>query len=279
MTNPAFAIDPEDLLFDGGKLKALGSELHQSYVSGDPYPHICIDDAFPEELLARVADETIEVKGDDGSFSGKHEMLKIQRTAERLPFYSRSFLYALNSRPFLQFLENMTGIKGLIPDPYFIGGGLHETKTGGFLNIHADFNHHEPLNLERRLNILIYLNQDWKEEYGGSFEIWDTPMTKLHGRWTPSFNRFVAFSTASDTMHGNPEPVSHPDGLSRRSLALYYYTATWDDTRQRHTTIFKGRPGTKDASGFGDQVNRVVDDVLPPILNRQVKKVRRKLGI
>lgn len=279
MKDPAFAIDPHGLLFDGGKMKALGQEVHESYASGVPFPHICIDNAFPEEVLTKVADETGNVQGHDGSFSGKHEMLKTQRTAERLPFYSRSFLYALNSRPFLQFLEGMTGIKGLIPDPYYNGGGLHETKTGGFLNIHADFNHHESLNLERRLNILIYLNRDWKEEYGGSFEIWDKRMQKRHGRWAPSFNRFVAFSTASDTMHGNPDPVNHPDGQSRRSLALYYYTATWDDTRLKHSTIFKGRPGTKDASGFGDRVERVVDDVLPPILNRQVKRVRRKLGV
>ncbi len=278
MNDPVFAIDPKELLFDGEKLKNTGAEFRSTYADAKPYPHICIDNAFPEDLLAKVSEETMDVKGDDGSFSGKHESLKFQRAAERLPFYSRNFLYALNSRHFLQFLERMTGIKGLIPDPYFIGGGLHETKTGGFLSIHADFNHHAPLNLERRLNILIYLNRDWKEEYGGSFEIWDTPMKQRYGQWAPVFNRFVAFSTASDTMHGNPEPVNHPEGLSRRSLALYYYTATWDETRQKHSTIFKGRPGTEDASGLPDKINRVIDDVLPPILNRQLKKVRHRLG-
>jgi hypothetical protein len=64
-------------------------------------------------------------------------------------------------------------------------------------------------------------------------------MKKRFGQWAPVFNRFVAFSTASDTMHGNPEPVNHPDGLSRRSLALYHYTATWDDSRQKNSTIFR----------------------------------------
>ena len=277
MKRPAFDIDPTELLFSGDQMTALGEANHSTYVSGDPYPHIAIDNAFSEELLSKVAEETVDVKGDDGSFEGKHEALKTQRTAERLPFYSRNFLYAMNSRPFLQFLERMTGIKGLIPDPYFIGGGLHETKTGVYPNIHADFNHHAALNLERRLNILVYLNKDWKEEYGGSFEIWDTPMKKRFGQWAPVFNRFVAFSTASDTMHGNPEPVNHPDGLSRRSLALYHYTATWDDSRQKNSTIFKGRPGTKDASGLSDKFDRIFDDILPPVINRQVKKVRYRL--
>lgn len=97
--------------------------------------------------------------------------------------------------------------------------------------------------------------------------------------FTPLFNRMVIFTTGSNTMHGNPEPVNHPQGDARRSIALYYYTATWDGARREHSTIFKGRPGTEDRSGFGQRVDRALDDMLPPILNRQLKRVRRKIGI
>src|SRR3954451_19085559 len=89
----------------------------------------------------------------------------------------------------------MTGIKGPIPDPYFLGGGLHEISEGGHLSMHADFNHHTPLNLERRINMLIYLNKDWKDEYGGQLELWDSEMTKKYHSIVPVFNRCVIFNS------------------------------------------------------------------------------------
>src|SRR3546814_6396188 len=84
--------------------------------------------------------------------------------------------YAFNSRPFLAFLEALTGIERLIPDPYFEGGGFHEIGRGGYLNVHADFNLNKRLNLRRRLNVLIYLNKDWEPAFGGDLELWDAGM-------------------------------------------------------------------------------------------------------
>ena len=101
------------------------------------------------------------------SFSRPQENLKTSYLPERLPTYTKNLFYTLNSRPFLLFLEELTGIQGLISDPYFIGGGVHMVANGGHLDIHADFNHHGKLNLERRLNVLIYLNKDWRSEWGG----------------------------------------------------------------------------------------------------------------
>lgn len=173
----------------------------------------------------------------------------------------------------------MTGIKGLIPDPYFIGAGIHKTLNGGYLNIHADFNVHKQMRVERRLNVLIYLNSEWREEWGGSFEVWDKAMTHKMASFAPTENRMVCFSTGSDTFHGNPEPVNHPDGLPRQSIALYYYTATWDDTRIEHSTIFKPRPGSKDASDSQARRHKVVQDVLPPVLYRRIARRLRRIGL
>ena len=162
------------------------------------------------------------------------------------------------------FLEELTGIEGLIPDPYYTGGGIHVVANGGHLDIHADFNHHAKLNLERRINVLIYLNRDWREEWGGSFEVWNDEMTEKVASFVPLFNRMVCFNTGTTTMHGNPEPVNHPDGEPRMSIALYYYTATWDETRKAHSTIFKPRPGTVDKPDRVEARHRVMKDVLPP---------------
>src|SRR5581483_6543461 len=114
---------------------------------------------------------------------------------------------------------------GLIPDPYFTGGGLHQIERGGYLKIHADFDRHEKLGLQRRLNVLVYLNRDWDESYGGALELWDRAMTHPVVRVLPVFNRCVVFSTTDQSYHGHPEPLTCPPDRRRRSLALYYYTA------------------------------------------------------
>src|SRR4029078_5720896 len=134
----------------------------------------------------------------------------------------------LNNRAFLGFLEALTGIEGLIPDPHFEGGGLHETKRGGHLGVHADFNVHERLGLERRLNLLIYLNEDWEDEYGGSLELGDKDMSECAVEVKPIFARGVIFNHALDSFHGHPDPLSCPPDRSRRSIATYYYTVAED---------------------------------------------------
>jgi hypothetical protein len=109
--------------------------------------------------------------------------------------------------------------------------------------------------------------------------MWDEAMTRRYAKLAPVFNRLVVFNTSSDSMHGNPDAVAHPEGRPRQSLALYYYTATWDDTRRPHNIIFRGRPGTTDKSGFDHKVGRVLDEVLPPVVRRQVTKVGRRIGL
>jgi Rps23 Pro-64 3,4-dihydroxylase Tpa1-like proline 4-hydroxylase len=144
----------------------------------------------------------------------------------------------------LQFLEKLTGIEGLIPDPYFTGGGLHETKSGGFLGVHSDFRLNKKLNIERRLNVIIYLNEDWKEEYGGNLELWDVDMKTCLKKVLPIYNRCVIFNTDKDSNHGHPEPLTTPEHITRRSIALYYYTAGTMviDPAQRNKTHYKPRP-------------------------------------
>jgi len=126
------------------------------------------------------------------------------------------------------------------------------------------------MNLERRLNVLIYLNKDWKEEWGGSFEIWDNEMKHKVKSFVPLFNRMVCFSTGSDTWHGNPEPVNSPTGEPRMSIALYYYTATWGPQRKEHTTLFRPRPGTKDKHDRQVASMQFWQDILPPVLFRKI---------
>jgi hypothetical protein len=269
-------VDLERGLFDPVAMKSKGLELQERYRSAKPFAHIAIDDFLPVPLLERcLAQFPADPDPESRSFDRDQERYKTSYNPDYLAPAARAFFYSLNSRPFVQFLENLSGIKGLIPDPFFVGGGFHETRNGGHLSIHADFNLHKPMHLERRLNVLIYLNKNWKAEYGGCLELWDEKMESCVERIVPEFGRCVVFSTNDTSYHGHPDPVNHPEGAPRRSIALYYYTATWDETARFRTTQFKPRPGTKDAPDWRVRREELIKEFLPPVMARAVFKALR----
>ena len=272
--------NPQDpALFDFEAVKDLGKELHEKYAAGDPFPHIAIDDFLPEELINLCIDHFPQ-HPDPGSesFDRDQERYKTSYHPDNMEPALRHLFYALNSRPFIRIIENISGIKGLIPDPYFLGGGFHETRQGGHLDMHADFNHHKPLGLERRINVLIYLNRNWKDEYGGQLELWRTDMSEQVHSILPLANRCVMFSTTQQSMHGHPQAVNHPNGGARRSIALYYYTSTWSEAKASKTTQFYARPNTHDRFDWKVRSDEFLADIMPPVLMRQIAKVRHKLS-
>ena len=178
----------------------------------------------------------------DLGYAGLH---KRQIQPEECNATARQIFQFFNSRPILQFLEGLTGIEGLIPDPYFVGGGYHETSKGGLLGVHADFRINDKLHLHRRLNMIIYLNEEWKEEWGGALELWDRSMKARQRAVAPLFNRCVVFNTDAQSFHGHPEPLATPAHVVRRSMALYYYTASKEIYGEvpSVSTMYQVRPG------------------------------------
>lgn len=261
-----------DLSCDFNLAANVGESFNVTYSSAIPYPHICIDNFLDPAILYTVLNDLKSLPEPADTHTRSQENLKYSFNPETLPENSRNLFRFFNSRPFVLFLENLTGIKGLISDPMFLGGGVHEVKNGGHLDIHADFNLHGLMKTERRINVLIYLNEDWKSEYGGQFEIWDNKMTHCITSFDPIFNRCVIFNTDSDSFHGNPNTVKHPFNISRRSIALYYYTATWDGDKRSHTTQFKLRPGTKDRADWAVKRKEIFNDFIPPIISRLIIK-------
>jgi Rps23 Pro-64 3,4-dihydroxylase Tpa1-like proline 4-hydroxylase len=257
-------------------VRTKGKDLADGYNAAAPFPHIVIDDFLPPKVLeACLAEFPTEVAGEADRFDRDQERFKAQYSPEILTPRMRALFYAFNSWPFIKVLENITGIKGLTPDPYFLGAGFHEIGQGGHLSIHADFNHHKPMDLERRINVLIYLNKDWRAEYGGELELWDTEMKGKVVSAVPIFNRCVIFNTNSDSYHGNPGVISHPKNVTRKSIALYYYTSTWDRGKREHTTQFRVRPGAEDKVDWKVGLRELVADLTPPLIYRGLRKLKR----
>jgi Rps23 Pro-64 3,4-dihydroxylase Tpa1-like proline 4-hydroxylase len=156
---------------------------------------------------------------------------------------TRQLLLELNSARFVDFVQTVCGIDGLIPDPWLFGAGLHQVESGGFLEIHADFNRHPVWNLDRRLNVLFYLNRDWRDEYGGELELWDDTMRHCVRRYPPVANRLVIFSATDRSYHGHPRPLAMPPGRTRKSVAAYYYSngRPEHEMSASHSTLYQHR--------------------------------------
>jgi hypothetical protein len=224
-----------------------------AYRTADPFPHLVIDGLFPEEVLGQVLAEIGQSEIDpEKNFYGSFHKRKTSDVTKFGPA-TRRLIEELNAAPFLQFLEQVTGIPALIPDPYLEGGGVHQIGNGGFLKVHTDFNWHQKLRLHRRLNILLYLNPDWRDEWNGHLELWDPAMTACRKKLAPVFNRLVIFSTSDGSYHGHPEPLRTPEGVTRNSIALYYYTAERPASEIRFgksvMTNYQERPDEKFAAG------------------------------
>ncbi|HSI37955.1 MAG TPA: 2OG-Fe(II) oxygenase [Methylotenera sp.] len=246
-TNGFLPVELKDgLHLDNVLAREIGEAGMGEYAFAEPFAHTVIDGFLPavvaEELLAHFpAEKKQHDKVYDKGYGGQ---FKRQVSPYDCDEWLKCAFAFFNSPAMLEFLEGLTNIKGLIPDPYFNGGGLHEISTGGMLGIHADFQVNEALQLRRRINVLIYLNKDWQAAYGGELELWDKGMQHKVRSVAPLFNRCVIFNTDADSFHGHPDPLTTPADITRKSIALYYYTAQpiENSSGESRHTLYVARP-------------------------------------
>ena len=234
-------------------LNELALSLKNQYSLADPFPHTQIDNFFSNEYLDTVLEEFPDLSklSDSQNYKNQNEIKFANNDFKNFPETIKNFFNFLNSQTFLNFLQTVTSIKEkLIADEQLNGGGLHEIKSGGLLKVHTDFNKHPTNNFDRRVNVLIYLNKDWQEKYNGSLELWDKDMRNCKQKILPSFNKMVIFSTTDFSNHGHPDPIECPTNISRKSIALYYFSKGRPKNEilnedQKNRTYFKNRVGFK----------------------------------
>lgn len=219
--------------------------LKKKYAEAKPFPHIVLDNFLPTQMAKDLERWYPEVDSKWYLYDNVFEKKRALDQLSQMPYEHAQTLAFLNTHLLINFLENITGIPGLIGDPYFRGGGLHQIEHGGLLEIHSDFNYHKDLKLDRRLNVLLYLNSDYKKEYGGELEFWDEKMERCEKRIEPLINRFVCFNTTDTSYHGHPSPWLGPQ--TRKSMALYYYSNGRPDVEKSdpHSTLFKKKAGAE----------------------------------
>ena len=234
-----------EFIYDPEHLQALAAREAENYGKAAPFPHVVIDDFLRADaaaaLAAAIPDADSGLPWDRYAAAG-FEMKLASSREDVLPETVCRALHELNAGQFIRFLETLTGIQHLLPDPHLLGGGVHLVGPGGHLGVHADFNWHPGLQAHRRINLLLYFNEQWDPAWGGDLELWSTDAARREKSIAPLFNRAVIFNTRSDTFHGHPAPLATPEGVWRRSIAMYYYTASRpaEEVREPHNTRYKG---------------------------------------
>ncbi|KAF1005538.1 MAG: hypothetical protein GAK28_03291 [Luteibacter sp.] len=230
------------------RVLAAADDHRRAFLGADPFPHVVIDDfldsSFIGKLLAEFpAFERGNTVGDDGRQGGKSTLDKVRSLGDAY----RRLDDAIQSPEFLAAIGRLTGIDGLLYDPWYLGGGTHENRNGMSLDPHVDFNFHPSERWHRRLNLIIYLNPQWEQAWGGNLELFRDPHEEVTPRQSvpPVFNRCVIFETSERSWHAFDTialPAQHAD-LSRRSIALYFYTKDRpeEEIADRHTTYYVKR--------------------------------------
>ena len=254
------------------------NKLSQTYRSSKPFPHIFLNSFFQDDFILNISKTFPDLKNNH-SYEKKdiNEKKFGLRDVYKFPDAIKEFVFFLNSEIFLKYLNEITGIEEtLIPDPYLYGGGLHQIYKGGYLKIHSDFYMHPKMKLDRRLNLLIYLNDKWQEEYGGALELWNQNMTNCEKKLYPHLNNICIFSTDDRSFHGHPDPLDCPENVTRNSIALYYYSVGRPDPdkvyKDKNTTNWKNRLNSDEVSNnysFKDLLRRFK-------ILRNLKKIIKK---
>jgi hypothetical protein len=216
--------------------------LRDQYVNAEPFPHIVLDNVLTSSAFL---DAIAEFPGIDAEFWQGYLHVNETKYANTQPDTWGPTLNAIAkefvSAEFLNFLSDLTGIDNLLPDWTMDGGGLHQTLRGGHLNVHTDFStHHTHENWGRRINILLYFNEQWQDGWGGELELWDSDIKQCRTKVKPVANRMLIFTTSADSFHGHPDALRCPEDMARRSMALYYFTEEINPVRK--ATNYRARP-------------------------------------
>jgi Rps23 Pro-64 3,4-dihydroxylase Tpa1-like proline 4-hydroxylase len=263
-------------VLDVERLMQIAAARSTDYRGAKPFPHIMLDGLLSDALLDQAVAELPAASQRWTTYNTVNESKQVCSDASLFGPTAEIIVHALNSAPFVRFLERLTGIPGLIPDPHLHAAGYMKVSPGGFLGLHYDFATQRELKLDRRINVLLYLNRDWDPQWGGALELHSNdPVTQPgHQEVTidPLFNRIAIFNTPH-ALHGHRKPLTCPKGRARLCLSWYYYTAPPVPGWAARSKAVEFR-GPMDPRRFAI---RAANLLTPPIFFEMARKVKEKL--
>jgi len=238
------AVEAAPRLFPYEKWEHSLPALAQQYRENSPCPHVFLQNFVDARVASNAAQEFPRASSEAWTqYKHANENKLGMPKRELFPPTLGAITDELNSPQFVAWVSQVTGIPNLMADPMLEGGGLHQSGPGGYLNVHTDFSmHHFHKDWHRRVNLILYLNPGWHEEWGGSIELWHQKMVRCGVKYPPLLNHALIFTTDDRSLHGFPDPLTCPEGESRKSLALYYYTLEPDKKIHGHSTDYFARP-------------------------------------
>jgi 2OG-Fe(II) oxygenase superfamily len=247
----AHAVQAPARLFPYEKWASKAPSLARQYRDNHPCPHILLKDFLEPQTALAMAQEFPRPTSDAWTqYKHANENKLGMPKRELFPAMIGGVTDELNTPEFVAWVSELTGIPNLIADPMLEGGGLHQSGPGGYLNVHTDFSqHHFHTTWRRRVNLILYLNPEWDDSWGGAIELWERSsagklegkMSRCAAKYAPLLNNALVFTTDDKSLHGFPDPLTCPPGQSRKSLALYYYTVEQEKI-VAHSTDYFARP-------------------------------------
>jgi hypothetical protein len=224
-----------DGVIDVEELERHAANLRREFESAEPFQHLVLDDLLRLPPAAASAFPDISWPWWSEMRDRYQHNKRFCSDLDLIPEPFNALIRELSGPRFLRVLEDITGIRRLLPDPYLLGGGLHLSGPGGVLSPHTDFHYYRALDLYRRINVLVYLNDGWSRQDGGCLSLCDK-QGRVVKTIVPDYGKVVIFRTDDRSVHGFPVPVA--DGKWRRSVALYYYTAAETDNFSGDETTY-----------------------------------------
>ena len=276
-------------IINWGKLEQDKAKIKKEFNNNDPFRYVVIEDFLDPNAAKAIENGFEEALAHKDPFGEKSHKNVLRKTGtpnlKVMTEKQRDFFSSVVTSKFVDFLKEITAINNIYGDPNLSGGGLHQSVKGAFLNVHTDFNFHPKNDTHRRLNLICYVNEEWKESWGGALELWNAKMSERKANLFPKFNRAVLFETSEISFHGHPIPLNCPVDVARKSMAVYYYSDWPEGLERRAKTNYVSTPEQK-SKGLSVIENAIKEGkittweeastLLPDVQPSHVKKLFRK---
>jgi len=217
-------------------IEANKEKYRNEFLTAIPFPVVAVDGLCYEDKITELYNSIPEIE------TASADYVFAKNKFEKSKFWTMGGLFTelyddLTSKRFEEWIKYVTN-EDVFIDTEFYGGGIHQGKAKSFLDMHADFNYH-PMKETwfRNLNLLLYLNKDWKKEYGGELRL-EHAETGDKTEVDVPFNRLAIMLCRGYTLHGY-DPIDFPENTFRTSIAAYAYTIHENQQESARTTVWK----------------------------------------